>query len=62
MTVDTEAYTWPFQLTDRLHRSLYPLVDPARPENSAEGKNVIITGASQGIGVVSTSPDSSTSR
>jgi hypothetical protein len=36
--------------TKKNYRDVYPAVDPTRPELSQEGKVVIITGASRGIG------------
>jgi len=50
--IDTEAYTWPFQLTKTMHRDVYPAVDPANPQLSAKGKTVLITGGGGTIGKV----------
>ncbi|KAL2783654.1 hypothetical protein BJX66DRAFT_344756 [Aspergillus keveii] len=36
--------------TKKLHRDVYPAVDPNRPEHSQAGKVVVITGASRGLG------------
>ena len=51
-SIDPDAASYPFQLTKSMHRSIYPALDPSRPELSVEGKNVIITGVSGGIGKV----------
>ncbi|KAI1456431.1 NAD(P)-binding protein [Annulohypoxylon moriforme] len=47
---DPNAFTFPYQLTKRLHRDVYPLLEPTQPELSAKGKTVLITGVSGGIG------------
>lgn len=47
---DPDAYTKPFQLTKTMRRGLYPAIDPKKPELSAAGKVVIITGAGGGLG------------
>lgn len=47
---DADAYTRPFQLTKTMRRGLYPAIDPKKPELSAAGKVVIITGAGGGLG------------
>jgi hypothetical protein len=49
---DPNAFTLPFQLTKQFHRDVYPLLEPTRPELSAKGKTVLITGVSGGIGKV----------
>ena len=36
--------------TKQYHKDVYPAIDPSRPELSAAGKVVLITGGSQGIG------------
>lgn len=52
--VDANAYTAPFMLTKSLHRDVYPAVDPVNnPSVRADGKVVIVTGASGGLGFVS---------
>ncbi|KAF1838655.1 NAD(P)-binding protein [Decorospora gaudefroyi] len=48
--VDYDAITWPVQLTSKVHRSMYPFLDPSNPALSAKGKTVLITGVSGGIG------------
>ena len=48
--IDYNAITWPVQLTNEVHRSLYPFLDPSNPSLSATGKSVLITGVSGGIG------------
>jgi hypothetical protein len=40
----------------RTHSSEYPAVNPTRPELSAKGKNVLITGGSSGIGAAAEIP------
>ncbi|KAI1394295.1 NAD(P)-binding protein [Hypoxylon trugodes] len=47
---DLNVVTWPYQLTEAVHRDLYPVLDPSRPELSAEGQTVLITGVSGGVG------------
>jgi NAD(P)-dependent dehydrogenase (short-subunit alcohol dehydrogenase family) len=37
--------------TKKWHTSSYPTIDPARPELSAKGKSVVITGGGSGIGL-----------
>jgi hypothetical protein len=49
---DPDAFTFPFQLTKRIRRDVYPLIEPTQPELSAKGKTVLITGVSGGIGKV----------
>lgn len=51
-TLDVDMFTSPFQLTNGMHRGLYPAVDPTNPALSAKGKVVIITGAGGGLGAV----------
>ena len=38
------------QFTKTIHDTLYPAIDPTRPENLLRGKTVVVTGASRGIG------------
>jgi NAD(P)-dependent dehydrogenase (short-subunit alcohol dehydrogenase family) len=52
-TDPTLAYTTPFQLTKRIHRSVPSSLQPELPENSQNGKIVVITGGGTGIGAVS---------
>ena len=52
-TDPTLAYTMPFQLTKKLHRSVYPYISSENPENSQTGKIIVITGGGTGIGAVS---------
>jgi NADP-dependent 3-hydroxy acid dehydrogenase YdfG len=47
---DFDAVTWPVQLTDVVHRHLYPLLEPSNPDLAAGKKAVLITGVSGGIG------------
>ena len=47
---DPDQFVRPYQLTKTMHRGLYPAIDPKRPELSAAGKVVIITGAGGGVG------------
>lgn len=42
--------TWPVQLTNTMHRDLYPLLEPSNPALSASGKTVLVTGVSGGVG------------
>lgn len=44
------------QFTRKVHTDVYPAVDPTKPENSLEGKTVVVTGASRGIGARSIAP------
>ena len=39
-----------FSLTKTWHSEPYPEIDPTRPELSAQGKNIVITGGGSGIG------------
>lgn len=51
--VDYNVVNWQAQLTSKIHRDLYPLLDPYKNSDlaaGAVGKNVLITGASGGIG------------
>ena len=41
-------------LTQKFHHDIYPAIDPTRPELSAAGKNVLITGGGTGIGAAIT--------
>jgi hypothetical protein len=50
--VDGDAYTAPFLLIKTGHRDPYPALLPTNPENSQQGKIVIITGGGSGIGTV----------
>ncbi|KAJ4420371.1 hypothetical protein N0V82_004360 [Gnomoniopsis sp. IMI 355080] len=47
---DLDAVTWPVQLTNTMHRALYPLLEPSNPALAAIGKTVLITGVSGGVG------------
>ncbi|KAG8158256.1 hypothetical protein KVR01_012017 [Diaporthe batatas] len=47
---DPNAFTLPYQLTKKIRRDVYPLLQPTQPELSAKGKTVLITGVSGGIG------------
>ena len=44
------------QFTKTVHRDQYPSIDPASPKLSQKGKTVIVTGASQGLGKVDSTP------
>ena len=59
-TMDANAYTTPFQLTKSLRREIYPSIDPKNPQLSAEGKTILITGATGGLGGVRTISSTST--
>jgi len=48
--VDPNAYTTPFLVTKTSHRDPYNAISPSKPENSQEGKLIIITGGGAGIG------------
>jgi len=50
--LDPDAYTTPFLVTNTSHRDPYPAISPSKPENSQEGKIIIITGGGAGIGAV----------
>jgi hypothetical protein len=52
-TDPTLAYTLPFQLTKKIHRSVPASLIPELPENSQHGQIVVITGGGTGIGAVS---------
>lgn len=55
--VDPDAFTAPFMLTKAMQRDVYPAVDPVNnPAISAEGKVVIVRGATGGIGFVRNPP------
>ena len=47
---DVDAYTRPLQLTKTMRRGLYSAIDTNKPELTAAGKVVIITGAGGGFG------------
>jgi len=38
--------------TKTYHHEAYPAIDPARPDLSARGKTILITGGGKGIGKV----------
>ncbi|KAH8657005.1 putative oxidoreductase ucpA [Tricladium varicosporioides] len=48
--IDPDIYVKNFQFTKTTYRDVYPAIDPTLPTNSQEGKVVVITGASKGIG------------
>jgi NAD(P)-dependent dehydrogenase (short-subunit alcohol dehydrogenase family) len=52
-TFDPLANTRPFQITKKIWRDVPPELSPEAPENSAEGKIIVITGGGSGIGAVS---------
>lgn len=37
-------------LTNKFHKTTYPSLDPTRPEHTAQGKTIVITGGGTGIG------------
>lgn len=49
---DPDAVTYPIQLTQTIHRTIYPLLNPSNPALAAAGKTVLITGVSGGVGKV----------
>lgn len=44
------------QFTRKAYTDIYPAIDPTKPENSLQGKIVVVTGASRGIGAKSIAP------
>lgn len=44
------SFPEPVSFTKTWHSKPYPFIDPSRPELSAAGKNVVITGGGSGIG------------
>lgn len=38
------------QFTKKVHTKVYPAIDPTNPDNSLNGKTVVVTGASRGLG------------
>ena len=52
MEPDSLAYTKPFQLTKTIRRDPYDALSPSKPENSAAGKIILITGGGTGLGAV----------
>jgi len=49
-TLPTNHFTKAQQFVPTIHRDVYSAVDPTQPSLSQQGKVVIITGASQGLG------------
>jgi hypothetical protein len=49
---DANAFTTPFSFTKAIHRDPYPFIAAEKPENSAKGKIILVTGAGSGIGAV----------
>lgn len=47
---DVDFATKLTQFTPTMHRNIYPAISPKNAQNSAKGKNVLITGATRGIG------------
>ncbi|ORY59302.1 uncharacterized protein BCR38DRAFT_351965 [Pseudomassariella vexata] len=47
---DPDVFTKPFNLTPKFHRDLYPFISPENPQNSQEGKIVVVIGGGDGIG------------
>lgn len=50
---DSDAYTSPFQLTKAMHRDVYGRISPSDPSLAATGKVLVLTGATGGVGHVS---------
>ncbi|CAD6453063.1 70bb58a4-6ccd-4888-8a78-faf15ab313ed [Sclerotinia trifoliorum] len=48
--LDPDTFTSPWNITETLHRDPYWAIDPKNPANVQNGKIIIITGASSGIG------------
>ncbi|KAJ6016230.1 hypothetical protein N7540_010821 [Penicillium herquei] len=51
--MDIDAGTKAIAFTTKNYRSVYPAIDPTRPDLSQKGKVIVITGASQGLGRLS---------
>ncbi|KAJ8124648.1 hypothetical protein O1611_g8993 [Lasiodiplodia mahajangana] len=47
---DLDTVTWLYQLTKTAHRDMYPALEPSNPDIAANGKTVLITGVSGGVG------------
>jgi len=45
-----DHFTTASSFTKKVYREVYPAIDPSSPALSQEGKIVLITGASRGIG------------
>jgi NAD(P)-dependent dehydrogenase (short-subunit alcohol dehydrogenase family) len=59
--LDVDAELKAFSFTRKVHRNVYPAIDPRRLELSQAGKVIIVTGASRGIGkLVSLTTDKDT--
>jgi NAD(P)-dependent dehydrogenase (short-subunit alcohol dehydrogenase family) len=39
-----------FSITDKIHKTVYPVISPSKPSLSQAGKTILITGATRGIG------------
>lgn len=52
MVDESLDYTIPFQLTKTIRRDPYDAISPTKPELSAAGKVIIITGGGTGLGAV----------
>ncbi|KAF2464568.1 NAD(P)-binding protein [Lindgomyces ingoldianus] len=48
-----DALTRPHQFTPTMHRAVYPAISSKNPKLNAAGKNVLVTGATRGIGKAS---------
>jgi hypothetical protein len=53
---DPNLFVKAMAFTKTAHRDIYPAVQPTRPELSQSGKVIVITGATRGLGRVSTDP------
>lgn len=47
---DPHQATKAFAFTTNIYRDVYPAIDPSQPELRQQGKVVVITGASRGLG------------
>jgi hypothetical protein len=47
---DPDTFVKADAFTKKTHRDIYPAINPTRPNLSQNGKVVIITGASRGLG------------
>ena len=48
--IDPDEETKQLAFTVKNYRNVYPAINPTRPELSQNGKVVVITGASRGLG------------
>lgn len=47
----TSTWVWETEFTSTFHHSTYPSIAPTRPELSASGKTVLVTGGGRGVGI-----------